>query len=206
MTVEKCIEKLMGNDSLEIATVDHHSCPNVRVVSARIFDGSAMYFLTARGKAFARQMDGNQQIAVIGFDEKANDMVRMTGKVEKVPEDEQIKWRDAIYETYPYLEHVYPGETKNIDVIYRISDYTLEYFTLATHPITREYFEIGSAQREKKGYRITDACIGCGTCQGVCPQKVISDGTPFEIDQAHCLQCGNCFENCPVQAIEWLGE
>ena len=55
-----------------------------------------------------------------------------------------------------------------------------------------------------KGMVITDACIGCGTCQNVCPQNVIVEGSPFVIDAHHCLQCGNCAENCPVQAIERL--
>ena len=105
------------------------------------------------------------------------------------------------------LENIrfYPGETKAIDVIYRLSDYSMEYFTLKTHPITRETWAVGSAQREPKGYRITDACNGCATCQSVCPQNVIAEGSPFVIDEAHCLQCGSCCENCPVEAIEWLG-
>ncbi len=207
MTIEECIAKLTytGIDSLEIATVDENGYPQVRVVSARFFEGTTMYFLTSRGKAFVRQMENNPHVAVIGFDEKANDMVRLTGVAEKVPEEEQIKYRTKMYEYQPYLENVYPGETKNIDVMFRISKYTLEYFTLATHPIEREYFEVDGAERYPKGYFITDRCIGCGTCQGVCPQKSISSGAPFVIQQKHCLQCGNCYEHCPVQAIEWQG-
>ena len=69
MTLEACIEKLMKIDSLEIATVDENGLPHLRVISARYFDGTAMYFLTARGKAFARQLEKNGNIAVIGFDE-----------------------------------------------------------------------------------------------------------------------------------------
>ena len=32
-------------------------------------------------------------------------------------------------------------------------------------------------------------------------QGCIEEGTPFSIQENHCLQCGNCFENCPVDAI-----
>ena len=206
MTIQSCIAKLMNIDSLEIATVDKDGGPRLRVISARYFEGTDMYFLTARGKAFARQLEDNPNVAVIGFDEAANDMVRLTGKAERVPDSEQVEKRNRVYAVYPYLENVYPGETKEIDVIYRLTGYAMEYFTLKTHPITREYFEIGGAEREKKGYRITDDCIGCGTCQSVCPQNVITEGTPYVIDGPHCLQCGNCFENCPAQAIEWLGD
>lgn len=206
MTVESCIEKLMEIDSLEAATVDVEGRPHVRVVSARYFLGTTMYFLTARGKAFARQLGDKSYVAFIGFDEKANDMVRIWGMAERIPDDEQEKYRTEMYRRQPYLENVYPGETKEIDVMYRIPAYTMEYFTLKTHPITRETFEVSGGEQYPKGYLITDECIGCGTCQTVCPQHVIAEGTPFVIDQHHCLQCGNCFENCPVQAIEWQGE
>ena len=206
MTLESCIDKLMKIDSLEIATVDENACPHLRVVSARYFEGTTMYFLTARGKAFARQLEKNPNIAVIGFDEQANDMVHLSGKVCRVPEEEQCSARERMYAVYPYLENVYPGRTKEIDVIYCLPNYSVEYFTLRTHPITREYLEVGSVQREQKGYRITEQCIGCGTCQSMCPQRVITEGTPYQIDEAHCLHCGNCFEHCPAGAIQWLGK
>ena len=96
---------------------------------------------------------------------------------------------------------MYPGETKNIDAMFMLKDYAIEYFCLSTRPITREYFTVGSAKPIRKGYYISEDCIGCGTCQTVCPQSCIEDGRPFRIRENHCLQCGNCFENCPVEAI-----
>lgn len=37
----------------------------------------------------------------------------------------------------------------------------------------------------------------------VSPQQVSAGGDPFAIDVGHCLQCGSCYENRPVDAIEW---
>ncbi|RXZ55162.1 4Fe-4S dicluster domain-containing protein [Senegalimassilia faecalis] len=78
---------------------------------------------------------------------------------------------------------------------------------LAALPTRRLHRLDGAAPIEQaRGYRITDSRIGCGTCQGVCPQGVIEEGDPFCIQAEHCLHCGACYEACPVQAIERTGE
>lgn len=38
-----------------------------------------------------------------------------------------------------------------------------------------------------------------------CPQQCIIEETPYKIKQNHCLHCGRCFEDCPVQAIRKRG-
>ena len=203
MNAMTCLKKLGYVGVLDFATVDEEGAPQVRNISAIHFEGTDIYFLTARGKYFASQLKRDGRVQILGYT-KYKETIRLSGKAVEVPESEQKKWRDVLYQEQPYLENVYPGETKNIDTMFVIRDYTIEYFCLSTRPITREYFAVGNAQIKPKGYRITDACIGCGTCQGVCPQNVITEGSPYEIDANHCLQCGNCAENCPVQAIERL--
>lgn len=198
-----CLKKLGYVGVLDFATVDEDGAPQVRNISAIHFEGTDIYFLTARGKYFASQLKRDGRVQILGYT-KYKETIRLSGRAVEVPENEQKKWRDVLYQEQPYLENVYPGETKKIDTMFVIRDYTIEYFCLSTRPITREYFAVGNAQIKPKGYRITDACIGCGTCQGVCPQNVITEGSPYEIDANHCLQCGNCAENCPVQAIERL--
>ena len=203
MDAMTCLKKLGYVGVLDFATVDEEGAPQARNISAIHFEGTDIYFLTARGKYFASQLKRDGRVQILGYT-KYKETIRLSGKAVEVPESEQKKWRDVLYQEQPYLENVYPGETKNIDTMFVIRDYTIEYFCLSTRPITREYFAVGNAQIKPKGYRITDACIGCGTCQGVCPQNVITEGSPYEIDANHCLQCGNCAENCPVQAIERL--
>ncbi len=203
MDAVTCLKKLGYVGVLDFATVDEDGAPQVRNISAIHFEGTDVYFLTARGKYFASQLKRDGRVQILGYT-KYKETIRLSGKAVEVLESEQKKWRDVLYQEQPYLENVYPGETKEIDTMFVIRDYTIEYFCLSTRPITREYFAVGNAKIRPKGYVITDACIGCGTCQGVCPQNVITEGTPFVIDAHHCLQCGNCAENCPTQAIERL--
>ncbi len=53
-------------------------------------------------------------------------------------------------------------------------------------------------------YVVSDQCKGClaHPCQEVCPKGAISfvDGKSF-IDQAKCIHCGKCKQNCPYDAI-----
>ena len=83
-----------------------------------------------------------------------------------------------------------------------------EFFDLPTKPITREQFRIGKdADKIRKperaaGYFITDRCIGCGTCVGICPQNCIrSTAIPYVTGEKHCLHCGNCYRECPAEAV-----
>ncbi len=51
-------------------------------------------------------------------------------------------------------------------------------------------------------YKITDACIGCGSCQANCPcDAIYADGDVYAIDADKCAGCGACQDGCPVDAI-----
>ena len=51
-------------------------------------------------------------------------------------------------------------------------------------------------------YKVTDACVNCGSCDSECSVGAISekDGKRF-IDPAKCVSCGACVSSCPTEAI-----
>ncbi|MBR1799369.1 MAG: 4Fe-4S binding protein [Bacteroidales bacterium] len=200
MDAETCIKKLGYVGILNFATVDKNGHPQVRSISAIHYEPNAIYFYTARGKNFCQQLmdDGHVQIHALT---RFKEMIRLSAIARLVPKDEQEHWKNVIFEEQPYLENVYPGNTRSIGIIFVIRDAHIEYFNLGVRPIDRAYFTMGSAEPEQKGFRITDDCIQCGTCKANCPQGCIDEGEPYRIQPEHCLHCGNCFENCPAEAI-----
>ena len=51
-------------------------------------------------------------------------------------------------------------------------------------------------------FKITDTCIKCDACLGICPVEAISSGEYKNfIDKDACLSCGACASECPVEAI-----
>ena len=207
MDLATCLKKMELVGVLAFATVDSNGAPQVRNISAIHYEPDAIYFFTARGKNFCRELMEDGRVQILAYT-KYKEMIRMSGKAYAVDENEQGRWIDKIFEEQPYLANVYPGETRKIGIVFCIDKAQIEYFNLGVNPIFRDTYCLGDATIEKKGYYITDACIGCGTCTGKCPQRCISPeentsgGPLYVIDQRHCLHCGNCYENCPVHAIE----
>ena len=204
MDLATCLKKMQLVGGLSFATVDTDGAPQIRNISAIHYEEDAIYFFTARGKNFCRELQQDGRVQILCYT-RYKEMIRMSGKAYAVAESEQEKLRDIIFEEQPYLGNVYPGDTRNIGIVFCIDRAEIEYFNLGVNPIFRETYQLGNAGIEEKGYYITDACIGCGTCQSSCPQRCITEGEPFTIQQNHCLHCGSCYENCPVQAIERRG-
>lgn len=200
MDGQTCLKKLGYVGVLSFATVDAQGNPQVRNISAIHYEPDAIYFFTARGKNFCRELLDTGKVQILGYT-MYKEMIRLSGTVSPVLEDEQRKWRDLIFDEQPYLSNVYPGETRSIGIVFCIRNMTIEYFNLGVNPIFRETYTIGNGKIVPKGYFITDECISCGKCARVCPQNAIATGSPSIIRQEHCLHCGNCFEHCPVSAI-----
>lgn len=184
MDAKTCLQKLQYVGVLAFSTVDEYGNPQVRNISAIHYEPEAMYFFTARGKDFCKELLADGRVQLLGYT-KYKEMIRLTARAVPVPQDEQEAWINTIFDEQPYLSNVYPGDTRKIGIVFAIQDAEIEYFHLGVNPIFRESYVIGKGTVSRKGYQITDACIGCGKCARNCPQRCITAGEAYMIQQEH---------------------
>ena len=199
-TAAECFKILRDIRDTSMATIGADGLPRLRIIDTMLVEtddeGDRLYFLTARGKDFYRELMENRYVAITGLNDRW-ETVRVRGKVANAGQE----LLEKIFIENPSMDNVYPGDTRDILEVFCLYEGEGEYFCLATEPIERESFSFGPGEVTEKGYEITNECIGCGTCSTGCPQKAIDDGQPYVIRQNNCLHCGRCYENCPVQAI-----
>ena len=184
------------------ATVDDEGLPVTAAIDMMDSDENSLYFLTARGKSFYNRLKKQQFLALTGI-KGENTMSRVAisirGKVRELGYEKITE----LFEKNPYMHEIYPTKrSMQALTVFQIYEGTGEWFDLSKKPIERASFTFGGAKINPEGYFITDACIGCGSCMGVCPQKCINtSGIPYVIEQEHCLRCGNCMSVCSVNAV-----
>ena len=198
MNAQDCLNTLRKLRNVTFSTVSPDGKPQARIIDVMIAEESRLIFCTSRGKDFHVQLMESGWVAVTGLT-KDYKMIRLNGKAKLL--DEKKTWIDRIFAVNPSMNDVYPGESRSILDPFCIDEGDVECFDLGVNPIERESFSFGGAEPKARGFLITDACIGCGTCAAGCPQRAIDEGAPYCIRQRSCLHCGLCAENCPVQAI-----
>lgn len=197
MEVSEYFSLLRNVKDVSIATIDEDGNPQVRIIDIMIVKEDCLFFLTARGKKFYKELLNNSSIAIVGLTSNW-ESIRMMGKVIKVEQD----LLTTIFEDNPSMNDVYPEESRNILEVFCLKDGYGEYFDLSKHPIYRNYFKFGKGKINESGYLINKKCISCGICKKKCPQNCIIEGQPYDIISENCLHCGLCYEVCPVNAIE----
>jgi uncharacterized pyridoxamine 5'-phosphate oxidase family protein/Pyruvate/2-oxoacid:ferredoxin oxidoreductase delta subunit len=179
---------------LSFATSDNNR-PEVRIIDLMDTDEKGIYFLTARGKHFYKQIMKNPEIAITGLTEDYIS-IRLKGRAEKSEPDK----RNSVINKNPLIKKMY-GDAVSILEVFCISKGSGEIFDLSTSRPKRLKFGFGGVKPEKSAYYITDECAGCGQCRDICPEDAIEEGKPYRIIDSICLECGSCFEICPEEAI-----
>ena len=155
MDLNTCLKKMELVGVLAFATVDEEGAPQSRNISAIHYEPDALYFFTARGKNFCKELLADVRVQILCYT-RYKEMIRLSGKAYAVDEGEQIKWRDRIFQEQPYLENVYQKDTKEIEIVFCIDHAQVEYFNLGVNPIFRETYALGNVIVKEKGYDITD--------------------------------------------------
>ena len=189
-----------------VATVDDEGLPVTAAIDMMDSDENGLYFLTAKGKGFYDRLKKRGFLALTalkGEDTMHSVAVSVRGRVRELGPE----LLPRLFEKNPYMAEIYPTDaSRKALTVFQLYEGSGEWFDLSKKPIERANFSFGGTEQKHEGYLITDRCIGCGTCLGVCPQNCIDGGSvPFVIEQEHCLHCGNCFRDCPMSAIEKLG-
>ena len=67
----------------------------------------------------------------------------------------------------------------------------------------RTHFNIGGLAESAEIFTVTDACVRCGICVGVCPRGNYTLGEAKSQVSGACEQCLSCIQNCPEKAIQF---
>jgi uncharacterized pyridoxamine 5'-phosphate oxidase family protein/NAD-dependent dihydropyrimidine dehydrogenase PreA subunit len=196
-TTKKAFNLLREVKSVAFATVNKGE-PDVRIADVMIVGEDGLYFLTARGKPYFKQLKEKHKLAICGMDRNYV-TVRVVGDIQFCNERSMV---DKIFEHNPVMNDLYPGEKRDILEAFQMYRGKGEIFDLSNKPPNRERFAFGGETVNPSGYKITDKCTACDMCLETCPVGVISEGDMYRIDGVRCLECGRCAEVCPEDAIE----
>ena len=88
MDLATCLKKMEVVGVLAFATVDSEGAPQIRNISAIHYEPDALYFFTARGKNFCKELMEDGRVQILAYT-KYKEMIRLSGKAYAVAENEQ---------------------------------------------------------------------------------------------------------------------
>lgn len=179
------------------ATVSHGH-PENRIIDFNLLSDGNLYFMTSRGKPFYRQLCEQPEIVL---NTSVNDLyaLKMRAFVKEIPDTETEIWEE-FFERNPGTKKMY-RKNFSIVAVFRLERGEGEMFHLyAEERIRRLRFAFGGMEKLPMTYRITEECIGCGTCQDNCVEQAIHQGDngKYYIRYMDCDDCGICYTKCPL--------
>ena len=220
MTIQEIYERFDKIGSCTFATIDG-DYPETRIAHFIAYDEDGLYFMTMNTKPFYKQLKETGKVSVCALaadpaitlnSEGSLDMddgyfIRLTGDVHEVALEDIKAKNNPIFnygiedqERYPAMVFFVMDRAKG-----EIYDYDFDR-KKRDHKLERERFSFGGFPVIPVGLTITDACIGCGKCASVCTfQAPYEKDGRYYIDSSRCDECGNCYLNCPAQAIVHKG-
>ena len=70
MNAQKCLDILREIKDVAFATVDANGLPQIRIIDVMIVEDEKLYFCTARGKDFYKQLKNHPYVAITGMNKK----------------------------------------------------------------------------------------------------------------------------------------
>ena len=149
MNAQTCIRKLRYVCSTSMGTVDAHGNPQVRIINIMHVEPEKgeIYFVTARGKNFYRELQNGKEVAITALT-RYQEMIRVNGIPERVPDTRQKKWLDRIFEENQIMNNVYPGNSRYVLEVFCVKKAVIEYFNLGVHPYSGNVIQSGKKPKE----------------------------------------------------------
>ena len=138
--------------STTMATIGADGHPQTRVIDMMLWDKKGVYFLTAKGKAFYAQLMEQGYVAISATKDKK--AVSLRGRIQNIHSEKL----DEIFGKNPYMQKIYPGDTRAALEVFRVYEAEGEYFDISdpSH-IVRDTILIGGAEQSMAGYEVGNA-------------------------------------------------
>ena len=134
--------------STTMATIGADGHPQTRVIDMMLWDKKGVYFLTAKGKAFYAQLMEQGYVAISATKDKK--AVSLRGRIQNIHSEKL----DEIFGKNPYMQKIYPGDTRAALEVFCVYEAEGEYFDISdpSH-IVRDTILIGGAEQSMVGTR-----------------------------------------------------
>lgn len=142
--------------STTVATIAVDGHPQTRIIDMMLWDEQGVYFLTAKGKEFYKQLIDQKYAAISATKDKRAISIR--GRIKNIGCDKL----DEIFRENTYMQKIYPDDTRTALEVFCLYEAQGEYFDISNPShVVREDILIGDAQIKRSGYFVGQGCIGC---------------------------------------------